>query len=105
MALGVPMDRDFIAQFEWKGLFPNKLMDKIFPPFISSPIIFSLSFGNSYFLSADKVKVNDVCRKSHAYFTSAVAFMGIHDFMFHVCRMILFSANKRFLVHWVVLGI
>lgn len=44
MALGVPMDRGFIAQVEWKGIFPNKLMDKIFSPYISSPIIFSLSF-------------------------------------------------------------
>lgn len=82
-------------------------MDKIFSPYISSFIILSLSFGNSYFLYADKVKVKDVCRKSHshAYLTSAIAFMSMHDFMFHVCHMILFSANKRFLFHWVVLGI
>lgn len=44
VALGVPMDRGFIAQVEWKGIFPNKLMDKIFSPYISSSIIFSLSF-------------------------------------------------------------
>lgn len=46
-----------------------------------------------------------VIRKSHAEFTSAVSFMNIQDSVFHVCNVVLFSANKRFMVYRMELGI